>query len=369
MFDRRFGVFSRARGRCLVACTLMLALLGMGSAARAQKTETIKLTFASGLPPVVPTTKTIVNTFLPAVNQELKASGSKYRIQWNVAVAGSLAKLNAILDVTRDGLADVSELFSVFEPVRLPLESVGFATPFTSPDHRVASLAVDRMNKAMPAMEQQWSKQNLVYLTGYSNDAYVIMAKKPIKSINDLKGLKIGVAGVNMNWLKGTGAVGVLTSFATAYNDMKTGVFDATIAPYVGGANIKLPEVAPYVVKADFGAVFAGTIVVNKTRWNGLPKDVQAALRKAAATFQATYFDVLDKATANVDARLKKQGVHFIDFPKSEQKRWADELPPIGLQWAKGLEAKGLPGQAVLRGYLDYQREHGVKLIRDWEKR
>lgn len=369
MLDQQNGIVSRGPGSYLVAGALVLALLGLGPAAHAQATQTIKLTFASGLPPVVPTTKTIVNTFLPAVNRELKASGSKYRIQWNVAVAGSLAKLNAILDVTRDGLADVSELFSVFEPVRLPLESVGFATPFTSPDYRIASLAVDRMNKTMPAMEQQWSKQNLVYLTGYSNDAYVIMAKKPIKSIDDLKGLKIGVAGVNMNWLKGTGAVGVLTSFATAYNDMKTGVFDATIAPYVGGANIKLPEVAPYIVKADFGSVFAGTIVVNKTRWNSLPKDVQVAMRKAAETFQATYFDVLDKATAGVNARLKKQGVHFVDFPKSEQKRWADELPPIGLQWARGVEAKGLPGQAVLKDYLDYQRKHGVKLIRDWDKR
>jgi TRAP-type transport system periplasmic protein len=351
--------------RYVAACACALGFLLFAPALRA---ETIKLTFASGLPPVVPTTKTIVNTFLPAVNKELEAAGSKNRVEWNVAVAGSLAKLNAILDVTRDGLADVSELFTVFEPVRLPLESVGFATPFTSSDYRIASLAVDQMNKTMPAMEKEWTKHNLVYLTGYSNDYYVIMAKKPITSIEDMKGLKIGVAGVNMNWLKGTGAVGVLTSFATAYNDMKTGVFDATIAPLVGGTNIKLPEVAPYIVKVDLGAAFAGTIVVNKTRWDQLPDDVKVAMKKAAATFQAAYFDELDKDVANVYGRLKKAGATVLDFPNSERVKWAHELPPIGLEWAQGVEAKGLPGKTVLKDYLDYQRKHSVVLIRDWDK-
>jgi TRAP-type transport system periplasmic protein len=347
-----------------VACALGLVFF-----AAAAQAETIKLTFASGLPPVVPTTKTILNTFLPTVNKELEAAGSKNRVEWNVAIAGSLAKLNAILDVTRDGLADVSELFTVFEPVRLPLESVGFATPFTSPDYRIASLAVDTMNKSMPAMEKEWTKHNLVYLTGYSNDYYVIMAKKPITSIEDLKGLKVGVAGVNMNWLKGTGAVGVLTSFATAYNDMKTGVFDATIAPLVGATNIKLPEVAPYVVKVNLGAVFAGTIVVNKKRWDGLPDDVKLAMKKAAARFQAAYFEELDKDIENVYGRLKKGGATVVDFPERERKKWAHELPPIGLQWAEDLEAKGLPGKEVLKDYLDYQRKHNVVLIRDWDKK
>jgi len=32
------------------------------------------------------------------------------------------------------------------------------------------------------------------------------------------------------------------------------------------------------------------------------------------------------------------------------------------------MEKKGLPGKAMLKGYLDGLRNRGVKLARDWDK-
>ena len=40
----------------------------------------------------------------------------------------------------------------------------------------------------------------------------------------------------------------------------------------------------------------------------------------------------------------------------------------MAMDWAEAMEAKGLPGKQVLKGYLDGLRKRGTVLVRDWEK-
>ena len=38
------------------------------------------------------------------------------------------------------------------------------------------------------------------------------------------------------------------------------------------------------------------------------------------------------------------------------------------MNWAESMEQKGMPGKAVLKGYLDGLRQRGTVLVRDWDK-
>jgi TRAP-type C4-dicarboxylate transport system substrate-binding protein len=61
---------------------------------------------------------------------------------------------------------------------------------------------------------------------------YQIATKKPWKTLEDLKGRKIQVAGPNLPWLNGTGAVPVQGGLGGAYNNLQTGVSDGILMHY-----------------------------------------------------------------------------------------------------------------------------------------
>ena len=59
-------------------------------------------------------------------------------------------------------------------------------------------------------MKAAWEANGLEYLGGAIGiDDYLLMTNFPVNSIADLEGRKIGAPGPAVNWLKGTGAVGV----------------------------------------------------------------------------------------------------------------------------------------------------------------
>jgi len=65
---------------------------------------------------------------------------------------------------------------------------------------------------------------------------------------------------------------------------------------------------------------------------------------------------------------MKQGGAKVIYLSDAERVRWANKLPNVPMEWAASMEEKGLPGKAVLQGYLNGLRARGVKLVRDWDK-
>ena len=86
----------------------------------------------------------------------------------------------------------------------------------------------------------------------------------------------------------------------------------------------------------------------------------------------AEYADKLAKAQADRAAgamkAMEEAGAKVIYLSDAERKRWAAKLPNVPMNWAKSMEQKGMPGKAVLKGYLDGLRQRGTVLVRDWDK-
>ena len=51
---------------------------------------------------------------------------------------------------------------------------------------------------------------------------------------------------------------------------------------------------------------------------------------------------------------------------RAERTRWATTLPPIAKSWAADLQAKGMPGDQVLNGYMNGLKKAGAQPARDW---
>lgn len=329
--------------------------------------ETIRLTIASGFPPVLPFVAEAIETFVPTVNEELAKTGS-YEIKWTEAHAGSLVSSPEILQATTDGIVDIAVMGHVFEPAKLPLMNVGGAVPFGATDLEVASETLIKLNHELPEFEAEWDAVNAVYLTGWANGNYYLFSTKPIDTVEGLNGVKIGATPGQFPWFSGIGGVGVTASFATAYNDLSSGVYEMIMTALPGAVAASLHEVAPYVIETNLGAVNNGSLVVNKDKWGELPEEVQAALKVAADAWLQGYYSRMAKLDESAMQTLKDDGATLVPFADEERAKWAAGLPPLGKEWVARMEENGLPGQEVLTSYMDYLREHTDDVVRDWDK-
>lgn len=347
--------------------TLLFAALGIAcSAASAQ--EVIKLTAAAGHPPVFLWVKTLDETFIPAVDKRLAAAGGKYKIEWTKAYGGTLVKLGGESKGIADGVADVGIVSSVFEAPKFPLQNISYYTPFGTDNIELVSKTVAQMQQSIPGMGDAWTKNGLTYLGGMALDSYHIWSKFPITKIEDLQGKKISAPGPAANWVRGTGAVPVAGTLNSYYEDIKSGVSDGAAVFTTGAWAAKLHEVAPYVTKVNFGAMFAGGIAINKSRFDRMPPEVQKAIREAGDEWTAQYARAQSALVTTYLQNMVAAGAKVSDLSEAERKRWADSLSPIAKTWAADAQSKGLPAGDVLNAYSASLVKAGTKLPRDWSK-
>ncbi len=330
--------------------------------------DDIKVTVVNGHPPVFLWVKQLTDTFIPAVNKALEGSG--HTINWTEAYGGTLAAVGGELEAIEDGLAEIGVVPTVFEPTSLPLQNITYFTPFGTPDAKIVIEAVDKLHQTIPGMIESWEKYNAQYLGGgFAIDNYFLMTNFPVSSVDDLKGHKIGAPGPAVNWLEGTGAVGVAGILTTYYNDIQTGVFDGTIVFGTAAAPAKLQEVAPYITVTNFGANYAGSLVANKDWFDAQPDAVKEALKVGAKAYTDAY---IAEQAARVDAAMaamKAGGATITVLSDEERAKWAAALPQSADTWAKDADGQGLAGSEVLSSYIGLLKEAGVDLPRDWSQR
>ena len=346
-----------------------LSLLASGSVftAESAKAEEINATIVAGHPPVFRWVKHASETFIPAVNKALE--GTEHKIVWSEQYGGSLAKVGDELEAVEEGLAEIGLVSSLFDPAKLSVQNVTYFTPFVSSDSTAVSELLDGLHKTNPDLRKSWEANGLEYLGGAIGiDDYLLMTKFPITSIDDLKGKKIGAPGPAVNWLKGTGAVGVSGNLTTYYNEMKTGVYDGVIVFASAALPGKLYEVAPYITKVGFGAQYAGGFAANKDWYDSQPEAVQNALKSAAEADRIAYHKDLDESVTKFLGIMTSKGATVTEVDEDFRKQWAAGMDNVAKVWADKLDGEGKPGTAVLKTYLDTMRAAGATPVRDWDK-
>jgi len=127
----------------------------------------------------------------------------------------------------------------------------------------------------------------------------------------------------------------------------------------------KLYEVAPHFTVVNMGAMYAGAVAVNKSRWDKFPPEVQAAFRKGAAAYKDAY---IKEQTARIAAATdvwKKNGGKIAELAPAEQARLVKAIPNPTDEWIK---QAGPAAKKVLAAYMDAVRAGGFKFQRDFDK-
>lgn len=156
-------------------------------------------------------------------------------------------------------------------------------------------------------------------------------SKHPIKSIADLKGLKIRMIGnpLFIDTMNALGGNGVAMGFDQVYSAMQTGVVD--------GAENNLPsfvaqnhfQVAKYLTMTEH-LIIPELMVFSKASWNKLAKEDQELIRKSAKEAQAEQRVLWYEAEKTALTKMKEVGTNVVtDIDKQP---FRDAVKPI---WAK----------------------------------
>ena len=348
----------------LIAAALAAATLAGGTPAMA---EELNVTVVAGHPPVFRWVKHVNQTFIPAVNAALEGSGTT--VTWSEQYGGSLAKVGEELEAIEEGLAEIGLVSSLFDPGKLAPQNVTYFTPFVHSDATLVGEWMDQLQITNEAMKEAWADNGLEYLGGAIGiDDYLLMTNFPVNSVDDLKGHKIGAPGPAVNWLKGTGAVGVSGNLTTYYNEIKTGVYDGVIVFASAALPGKLHEVAPYITKVGFGAQYAGGLAANKDWFDGLSPEVQKALKEAAIADRVAYHEDLDASVTKFIGIMQSQGATVTEVDQVFRDQWAAGMDNVATIWAQKLDGAGLDGSGVLKTYMDTMRAAGATPVRNWDQ-
>ncbi|MCE8009785.1 C4-dicarboxylate TRAP transporter substrate-binding protein [Aestuariivita sp.] len=328
--------------------------------------DSYSVTIAAGHPPVFRWVKMISDVFVPTVTSQMDAAG--HSITFSEQYGGSLAKVGEELEAVEAGLAEIGTCQSLFDPAKLAVQNVTYYTPFTTSDLRKVSTIIDDLHANLPAMTQAYGENGVVYLGApIVIDDYLLMTNFPVNSLDDLDGRKIAAPGAAINWLSGTGAVGVSGNLTTYYNELKTGVYDGVIVFASAALPGKLFEVAPYITKTGMGAQYAGSLCANADWYASLPDDAQTALKAGADAAQDWYVDQLEAAVTASLAAMADAGATIAEAPDSLREGWAMGMDNAARVWADQHDAQGKPASEVLSTYMNAMRDAGATPLRNWD--
>lgn len=348
-----------------LALSALVAFTAAPVVATAQ--ERVSAVVIDGYPARAMWVREFTNFFIPEVDRRLAETGN-YVMAWQENYGGSIVKPRGVLEGVQLGLGDIGIVTTIFHSSKLPSQGLAAVTPFVSSDARAVAKAIDEIAREFPAMQNEFEAQNQVYLaTGVVLNSYQVFSTTEVSSLADLEGKKVAGAGMNLRYLEGiNGAAGVRGGLTDFYNMMQTGLVDASMLWPEAAATFKISEVAPYMLRADLGAVNSKTVTVNKDYWDKLPDEVKDVLRAVAIDYRDHLASMAMDAAAKAEAAYIAAGGTIVEVSDEDRAAWANAMPDIAEEWAETLNAAGEDGDGMKAAYLAKLEAAGFVGVRDW---
>ena len=165
----------------------------------------------------------------------------------------------------------------------------------------------------------------LAWMDGGSRSLYT---KKPVRSPADLKGQKIRMMGnpLFVDTMNAMGGNGISMGYGEVFTALQTGVIDGAEnnPPSLYTAN-HFKAGAKYYTQTNH-LIIPEILVMSKVSYDKLSPADQALVKKFAREAQLEQRKLWDAAVAEYTAKLKAEGVEFIEM---DNKVWFDATAPV----------------------------------------
>ena len=242
---------------------------------------------------------------------ERLARESGGRIALTAYSGGELVPSSQILSAVQTGTVDMGRgMGHHFTETPIgPLES-GMPMAWTSVDEArniFLNLGLAKI------IADEYAKHGVKYLGPIWAAPYHFLSKRPIKSIADMRKMKIRAVGASAKVLSKLGVKTVSMPPEDIYLALTTGQIDGVLY----GSAFEYKETKYYEGGRFFNAnpvldPIVDTLVINQKVWDAMPADLQKVVMDAAAEFRENYYKwITDQDKSAVNELFKNTTTHF----------------------------------------------------------
>ena len=283
--------------------------------------------------------------FLPW--EEIVTEQTNGRIRWEHFVDGLLHGSLDGFKAVATGVTDYTHGYATYQPGSFHLTH-GLQLPFLFRNSGVASLVSEELYPTY--LKEEYERMGVYLAHCNSATAYDILSRTPIRTPDDMRGLKVrSTGGFMAETLRQVGAVPVVLAAAEAYTAFQRGIVDVVALAAPDMASYRLYEIGSYY----FPIRLTHTVIqycLNPRTFDGLPADLRAELynllRLVGQVANQNFYGgtALDAAVE----RIVEGGVELLEPTPDERQAWADAVFPLEERFIEENERLGLPAAAFV---------------------
>jgi TRAP-type C4-dicarboxylate transport system substrate-binding protein len=274
-----------------------------------------------------------------------RASGG--RIAFRPFWAGALISSDMSMVEIRHGVADIGLITPIYARggAHMLRAQSGFYGGVRDIAEQVA--VYDCLSARYPAFGKELEGLHVLAVQG-GNFPGVLTRERPVRTLADLKGLRLRAQSDAIDVLKRLGADPVNMPMGEVYSALAKGVIDGVVAPADTIRSLHFSEVAKHFTSIHFSRGAYPARAMSDKAWRRLPQDLQALLASSKPVWEAALNrELLAAEQAGIDFG-RKNGIVFQTLPAAEQARFDQLYKEFSLQQARHLRVFGIDGEPVL---------------------
>ena len=301
--------------------------------------EPITLKFATQNPENAFST---VNGLIPYL-KKIEAE-SKGTLKIDLYANQTLTKGPQVWMAVKNGIADMAWIPMAMYPGSNPLLDVVGMAGLPADDAMKRTTSLWNAFEQVEAMRTPLAGNKIVAL--YTTDTSFLCTKKPVRTIENLKGMKIRcTAGAFLEWLTALGASPVVMAMPEVYMSLQKGIIDGVLCDWESLHGFRFYEEAKNITaNIPIGAV-AFCVAMNENRFQSLPPDAKKAIEqnsgRAGSMWLAENFSY--KCRVLGDEIKNKNLANYTELSPEEKARWTEFVSkPLWDKWLDTVAKKGV---------------------------
>ena len=246
-------------------------------------------------------------------------------------------------DITDMSVSHVSQQASSFN--LLPVLTLPFAFERAAVGAKVAEELSPKYFK------KEIEKMGVYFAGAHPTSTYHFLTKKPIRKLEDMKGMKIrSTGGPNAEMLKLMGAVPITLTPGEQYSAFQRGMVDGICMYHGGFVSYRLHEIGKYVTELSFVAGF-NEHSLNRKTFDNLPNDLKKYFYNMLRRFHQMSGIAYDKIESDARREVIAKGIEIITPTPSEKAKFVKAVMPIWEIFIRNNEKLGLPARELVDEY------------------
>lgn len=278
-----------------------------------------------------------MGAFVPWMQALEQATGGELRVRY--FNPNTLCPEAGMFDAVAAGAVDMAANAHGRTPGRFPRMGV-LDLPMLMPDAIVGSVISQQIYHEWPSLQEESSSARMLW--HYVSAPHILHTKKPVTSLEDLKGMKIiAWAPLGVDVLRALGANPIQSVPHDSYLAVQRGMADGVLCPLSTLRSFKISEAVSHTTMAPL-MVDSFWVAISPQLWDALTPRQQELLGASVADMPRITGQALHDGSAAEAAILEAAGHTLHTLSPGELARWEQALAPLYDRWLADMDKRGV---------------------------